>query len=142
MREDAWSWQVSRIIPSRHTEACELQEEFSRALSGLQWPNDEVFGIRLALEEALMNAIRHGNKSDPDKSIHVIGRASSTSFWIEIRDEGDGFCPENVPDCTMPENLDVPNGRGIALMRSYMTRVEYDAHGSRVVMERHLSGRD
>jgi serine/threonine-protein kinase RsbW len=56
---------------------------------------------------------------------------------VEIADEGSGFNPEQVPDPTDPENLECPSGRGIMLMRSYMNRVEYNAAGNKVVMEKH-----
>jgi serine/threonine-protein kinase RsbW len=53
-----------------------------------------------------------------------------------VEDEGDGFDPAQVPDCTLEERLDVPSGRGVMLMRSFMTRIEYNAKGNAVVLEK------
>ena len=55
-----------------------------------------------------------------------------------MSDEGPGFDPADVPDCTLDENLDKPSGRGLKLMRNFMTMVEYNEHGNRVVMEKIL----
>ena len=95
---------------------------------------DPVFGVRLALEEALVNAIKHGNGMDPEKSVRVDCRIARENIRIEIEDEGSGFSPENVPDPTNYENLEKPGGRGIMLMRAYLDFVEYNDTGNRVVL--------
>ena len=61
---------------------------------------------------------------------------SPERLWIQIRDEGAGFNPEEVPDPTDPDHLEIPSGRGIMLMRAFMTRVEYNDLGNCVVMEK------
>jgi serine/threonine-protein kinase RsbW len=90
------------------------------------------FAIKLALEEAMTNAVRHGNCSDPTKRVHVHYRVTPERTEIVIRDEGCGFQPELVPDPTAPENIDRPSGRGIMLMRAYLDEVEY-TDGGKVV---------
>jgi serine/threonine-protein kinase RsbW len=55
---------------------------------------------------------------------------------IEVEDEGSGFDPSAVPDCTLEDRLDVPSGRGVMLMRSFMTSVAFNARGNRVTMEK------
>jgi serine/threonine-protein kinase RsbW len=57
-------------------------------------------------------------------------------IWIKISDQGAGFDPEAVPDCTDDEHICSPNGRGIMLMRNYMSRVEYNKKGNVVEMEK------
>ncbi len=95
-----------------------------------------MFGIRLALEEAVVNAIKHGNCLDCNKRVHVICRSTADKIWIRISDEGRGFNPDEVPDCTDPAHLSSPNGRGIMLMRNFMSRVEYNQAGNVVEMEK------
>ncbi len=95
---------------------------------------DAQFAIRLALDEALANAICHGNCQDPCKHIRVEWEVSDETVRISICDEGCGFEPRHVPDPTLQENLEKPNGRGIMLMNAYMTRVSFNDPGNCVTM--------
>ena len=92
------------------------------------------FAIRLALDEALSNAVKHGNKLDPAKFVEVEYTVSDEGICIRIRDEGPGFEPATVPDPTLDENLERPHGRGIMLMRAYMTEVGYEDQGTCVML--------
>ncbi len=92
------------------------------------------FAVRLALEEALTNAYKHGNKEDPNKSVIVDSSIEPHRIVIEIQDEGSGFDPGTVPDPTAEENLEIPSGRGLVLMQSFMTTVEVVAPGNRIRM--------
>ncbi|MCP4591504.1 MAG: ATP-binding protein [bacterium] len=95
---------------------------------------DAVFAIKLALEEAITNAVRHGNGADPTKEIMLRYAVSPEKCAIVVRDEGQGFNPDRVPDCTHTERLPLPYGRGIMLMRAYMDRVAYRRHGSEIYL--------
>ena len=97
---------------------------------------EDVFAVHLALEEALTNAIRHGNEMDPEKEVEVSYSVDSEKFEVWIADEGPGFDPQSVPDPRCGENLYKPNGRGLLLMRSYMDVVEHDGRGNKVHMVR------
>jgi serine/threonine-protein kinase RsbW len=132
----AWLWSHEYSIPSETCAGKCVLDELIEQLSTRQWGEHDIFGIRLATEEALVNAIKHGNRFDPAKRIRIVCRMSHDQFVIEIADEGEGFDPDQVPDCTAPENLESPSGRGIMLMRSFMSRVEYLDMGTRVVMEK------
>lgn len=92
------------------------------------------FAIRLALEEALANAFKHGNRGDPQKVVKLDYSVDESEVAIEVEDEGPGFDPRHVPDPTDVENLEIPSGRGIVLMKSFMTAVEFNASGNRVRM--------
>lgn len=92
------------------------------------------FAVRLALEEAVANAFRHGNGEDPEKVVTVEFKISKDTVWIAVEDEGCGFDPGAVPDPTEEANLEIPSGRGIMLMRAYMTDVSIVAPGNRVEM--------
>ena len=105
-------------------------------LKGLGWDGRDLFGVELALEESLSNAIRHGNQLDASKQVLVECKVSPERFWLRVSDEGAGFQPQMVPDCTADENLECPGGRGLALMKAYMTRVEYNPCGNCVTMEK------
>jgi serine/threonine-protein kinase RsbW len=110
------------------------------ALAGAQWSEHEIFGIHLAVEEALVNAIRHGNGLDPSKMVSARFRLSRDRLEVEITDEGNGFNPAKLPDPTDSENIEAPCGRGVLLMRNFMNRVEYNDRGNRVIMEKRRDG--
>lgn len=130
----ATSTMADVTIQSDLGEARRLQEEIDAGLSACAWPDDETFKIRLALEEALVNAIKHGNQMDPEKVVRVSYTISAERFDIRIEDEGPGFNPEDVPDPTLPENIEKGSGRGVFLIRELMTGAEYHGRGNVLVM--------
>jgi serine/threonine-protein kinase RsbW len=138
MNEASWHWTIDREIPSCALDGHRLILEIIEQLQQAAWNQKDIFGVHLALEEAVVNAIKHGNCEDPDKVVQVVCKISSTRCWILVQDQGPGFDPENVPDCTLDENLDKPSGRGLKLMRNFMTMVQYNEDGNRVVMEKVL----
>ena len=123
-------------IPSETTAGQAVQDRIIRILESHAFPPRDVFGIRLALEEALVNAIKHGNGMDKTKTVRVGCRVAVEGVRIEIEDQGPGFRPEDVPDPTAIENLEKPCGRGIMMMRHFLTLVEYNDVGNRVVLEK------
>ncbi len=133
-------WQCDRVIASRTADSRGVQEEVLRQLQRHRWTEREIFGVRLAMEEALVNAIKHGNRSDASKQIRVACRLWDGRLRIEITDEGTGFDPGCVPDPTEPKNLEAPGGRGILLMRTFMTHVEYNKQGNTVILEKQRTG--
>jgi serine/threonine-protein kinase RsbW len=128
-----------QVIPSDLDEARRVQTEIESALLG-HFSEAEIFGIKLAVEEALVNAVKHGNQMDPDKSVHVSYLVQPGIFEITIGDEGPGFDPADVPDPTAPENLERPCGRGLLLMRHYMNEVRFNASGNEVHMSKLRNG--
>jgi len=96
------------------------------------YPKAAVFAVRLAFEEAVVNALRHGHQDLPDEPVEVSWRVDPQRVEMSVRDKGPGFAPDAVPDPTAVENLEAPSGRGIMLMRHYMTRVEYAERGNLV----------
>jgi serine/threonine-protein kinase RsbW len=125
-------------IPSDPAEARRVQDAIEEQLKAQQCGERELFGIRLALEEALVNAIKHGNQMDRAKKVRIAYRVTPDRFDIHISDEGSGFDPEDVPDPTAFENLERPCGRGLWLMRHYMTEVAFTARGNAVQMSKVL----
>lgn len=122
------------VIPSDPVQARQFQDEVEQALRANQFEEKDVFGIRLALEEAMVNAIKHGNQLDAGKQVHIRYHVSRERFEIHIRDEGPGFNPEDLPDPMAPENLERECGRGLLLMKHYMTEVQYHPPGNAVSM--------
>jgi serine/threonine-protein kinase RsbW len=121
-------------IPSDTAAARKVQEDIESLLQVHKVADKEIFSIRLALEEALVNAIKHGNQMDRGKTVRISYRFLVDRFEIHITDEGIGFDPTDVPDPTAVENLERPCGRGLMLMRHYMSEVEYNAQGNCVSM--------
>jgi serine/threonine-protein kinase RsbW len=94
-------------------------------LRRLELGEDERHWIGLAVREAVANAIKHGNASDPRKQVEVEVRVDGSDVEVAVRDEGHGFDPGAVANPLAPENLLRPGGRGIFYMRSLMDKVEY-----------------
>jgi serine/threonine-protein kinase RsbW len=136
MADACWNTLINTSIPSDPLAGRQVMEELLKRLEQFQWPSEEVFGVHLAVEEALVNAMRHGNQEDVNKQVSVLCKISNECLRIEIADEGPGFNPADVPDPTEDENIPVPSGRGIMLMRNFMTSVEYNEIGNRVVMQK------
>ena len=136
MTADGWTWSFERRIPSDPAEGQLVVAALLEELERQKWPENDVFAVHLALEEALVNAIKHGNQKDPNKSVHVLYRTKPDRVQIQIQDEGDGFDPDAVPDPTDEANLEVPSGRGLMLMRCYMTSLEFNRQGNCVTMEK------
>ena len=124
------------VIPSDLGEARRVQDEIERALQQVRFNEHDIFAIKLALEEALVNAIKHGNQMDRAKKVRIRYHVLSDRFECSISDEGPGFDPGEVPDPTAPENLERPCGRGLMLMRHYMSEVRYNDRGNAVTMSK------
>ena len=106
------------------------------ALTGLE---EKALQVKLALEESLTNAMRHGNKLEPQRLVNVSIDANSERVILDIHDEGNGFDVENIPDPTRRDLRDVPSGRGIFLIQKLMDRVEFYDKGSGVKMIKFFS---
>ncbi|MFG0258107.1 MAG: ATP-binding protein [Phycisphaerales bacterium JB043] len=93
------------------------------------------FALRLVIEEALTNALRHGHRDLPDNTpVRFTWSVDETSIQLDVEDKGPGFNPDDLPDPTLDENLEKPSGRGVMLMRAYMTEVKYNETGNQVTM--------
>ncbi len=114
---------------SRHA-----QESILQAVQERHFDASCCFAVRLALEEAISNAFKHGNKNDPSKKVTLEYRVDDETIEIAVADEGEGFDPTAVPDPTDEQRLEMPTGRGIVLMKSFMSEVLYEPPGNRVRM--------
>ncbi len=127
-------------IPSETSAGLKVQETIIQKLQDRGFSERDIFGVRLALEEALVNAIKHGNGSDLSKQVRIEGWVNSDRLRVEIEDEGPGFSVADVPDPTADENLERPSGRGIMLMQAFMNSIEYNDRGNCVILEKQRDG--
>lgn len=127
------------VLPTSTASIREVQDRLAELLADLEYPERDRFAIRLAVEEALVNAFKHGNCLDADRAIEVHCRVGSELIRVEIADQGAGFDPDDVDSSCDPGNVLSPNGRGLALMRTFMDRVEFCDKGNRVVLEKDRS---
>ena len=128
------TWKIDRAIPSEADAAIALIIEMIDQLRNKNWDEQDVFSIHLALEEALMNGIKHGNQRDVSKKVEVRGSVSKSQFEITVKDEGKGFVRSQVPDPTDEGNLEKTSGRGLMLMEFFMGRVTYNDTGNEIRM--------
>ena len=122
------------VIASRFSEVAGPQNAIVHAAEAHGFSASQLFAIKLSLEEAITNAIKHGNDLDESKQVTIDYEVSDEAVVVDICDEGGGFAPDQVPDPTQAENLERPSGRGVMLMKAYMTEVEFSDCGNCVRM--------
>lgn len=122
------------VIPSDLEAARAAEQTLLDDVARHGYKDTVIFAIKLALEEGLNNAIKHGNGYDHMKHVEIGYAIDSQQAVITITDEGRGFNPGAVPDPTADENLEKPCGRGIMLMKAYMDQVSFNADGNQVQM--------
>ena len=121
-------------IPSDPKAKLIVEEALLTALSAHSYNDQDVFAVRLATEEAVVNAIRHGNKLDPKRKVMVSFNVTDGKVTVIVCDQGEGFDPASVPDPTDPRFLEMPSGRGLMLMHAYMDEVIFNGKGNEVTM--------
>ena len=132
MDESEIIWELKQQICSKADDATSFVRDVVRRLKRYEWQDKDVFGIHMALEEALMNAIKHGNANDCTKKVFAVIRIRENSFYSKIQDEGQGFDPNSVPDPCDEANLLKASGRGVALIRNLVDEVSYNSAGNTV----------
>jgi serine/threonine-protein kinase RsbW len=136
MSDSRWIWQGEFLVPSKIGAGRTIRREVLRQLRQQRWDKHDIFSVHLALEEALVNAIRHGNRLDAAKQVRVRCDLSDDLMRIEVADEGNGFDPNGIPDPTDCEHREMPCGRVVMLMRRFMDRVDFNAKGNAVLLEK------
>ncbi len=127
---------METVIPSDLAKGQQVRDAIEDQLRKFEFDEKEIFGIRLALDEAIVNAIKHGNKMDIRKNVNIRFQVQSDRFDIHIADDGAGYDPDQLPDPLADENLERPCGRGLFLMRHYMSEVTIHAPGNRLTMSK------
>jgi serine/threonine-protein kinase RsbW len=126
----------SVVVESRPSALEQSCREILSALEAGGFSQDDIFAVHLALEEAFLNAVKHGNRMDPTKTVQIDYAVDPEKVEIRMTDEGPGFDPGRIPDPRVGKNLYRPEGRGLLLIRSYMDTVEYNERGNSLRMVR------
>lgn len=116
---------VSHTMESTLESVNKAEEMADKAASQAGFDEDARGGISMAVREAMINAVMHGNGYSPDKRVKLSFEQSGDNLVITIRDEGAGLDPEEIPDPLAPENLMKQSGRGIFLIRAFMDDVKF-----------------
>jgi serine/threonine-protein kinase RsbW len=124
------------VIRSELAEIRPVQSRILEEVTRRHFGPNSTFAIKLSLEEALINAVKHGNRLDPGKMVRVQATITPEQAEIIVEDEGCGFDRSCVPDPTADENLQKLHGRGIMLMEAYMDEIQWSCKGRRVRMVR------
>ena len=132
--ETRYGTSMKFVIPADHARGIEVQARILSEVAKFKYNSDCVFAIKLSLEEAIVNAIKHGNKLDANKKVYVEALIGPSQTELMIEDEGPGFERDVVPDPTSPENLEKCSGRGILLIEHYMNSVAWTHNGRRIHM--------
>jgi serine/threonine-protein kinase RsbW len=119
----------------------EVEEAADQLATEAGLDEDQRFHIGMAVREAAINAVLHGNEYDPARQIDVSMENTGKDLVIVIADQGHGFIPENVPDPLAAENILRGTGRGIFLIRSLMDEVHFrQLHpGTELTLIKHLA---
>lgn len=108
-------------------------EQVLKLLHELEFGEEKEYEISLAVHEALVNAVVHGAKEDPEKTVRCcVASNEAKSAVIMVRDPGPGFDPEVVPDCRDAEHIFSTHGRGIFMMSKLMDKIEFYDRGTEV----------
>lgn len=120
-----------------------VQVVFESLSSQVGFDADSAHWMSVAIRESVTNAVRHGNKLDPEKRVVVRFEFEKPEFTVSVEDEGEGFNPDAVPDPLAEENLLRASGRGIFFMKNFMDEVTYHfqpERGTRVTMMKRVNG--
>ena len=125
-------------VPSETRYIRKVSEKILASLSGFRLDEGRVFDIRLCIEEAVRNAIVHGNHSDKHLAVRVTYQVEGERLVIEVEDEGAGFNHRSVADPTATAHIMKNSGRGVYLIRKLMDSVAYNDIGNKVTMIKNL----
>lgn len=120
------------VFSSEIKNVCHVETLVVEAVSGGSICEENFGKILIALTEAVNNAILHGNRQDPKKEVQISYETGNHMVYFNVKDEGTGFNPLDIPDPTDPENLEKPNGRGVFLMQRLADYCEFLNSGSEV----------
>ncbi len=100
MSQNPRQWTIERTIPSELVAGRQVLDELLTRLQAERWTSRDLFGIRLALEEAVVNAIKHGNRLDRNKQVHGICKSTLEKIWVKITDQGEA---SNLKTCRIAQ---------------------------------------
>ncbi len=125
-------------IPSEDRNIKKVSSEILASLSPYKVDEHRLFDIKLCVEEAVRNAIIHGNNADKKLHVKVNYWINDDKLSIEVEDEGPGFDPDLIPDPTKDSNIMKESGRGVRLIRKLMDKIDFNEKGNKIRMEKVL----
>ncbi len=129
-------WKLRDSLPSVSGSGEQRVDAVIDELEARGWSSADQFAVRLALSEALENAVEHGNKRDGSKRIGLSIEIDDKRFYASVSDEGSGFRKEDAPDPTLESNIEKSSGRGLFLIRNFMSKVWHNDQGNVIFMEK------
>ncbi len=130
---DGYEVKLDITFPASLSYVDGVVERVTELLAAIRCSEEKQYSIVLAIHEALVNAVRHGAKSDPGKTVRCsVAVNKENGTIIIIRDPGEGFDPERLADCHAAENIYEDHGRGIHLIMRLMDKVEFHHHGAEI----------
>lgn len=139
LEAQSWTWTREYTFPSDMGTAHNLIEEVMVTVRAERWNDKDIFAIELVLEESLTNAVKHGNHSDPSKSVRFGYKLHKGTFYARVEDEGSGFDPGALADPREPANQMSTSGRGILLVKHFATRIRWNERGNVIEFEKDRS---
>ena len=135
-----------RLVLSSEIRLVDIAHTAAETMAGVAgFEEDDALNLGIAVREAVINAIAHGNNSDPSRKVDVRLQVRDGSITARVRDEGQGFDPDSVPDPTSADNLLRTTGRGSLLIRAFVDSVAYryrEGSGLEVTLKKRRAGRD
>jgi serine/threonine-protein kinase RsbW len=135
--EGAKAWRRDAVLSV--ADIARVIEAVAGTMAGAGYSEKEIYRVHLSLEEALVNAHKHGHEGDWEKPVSVRYYASAEGVVAQVEDQGEGFDPQQVPDPLAPENLERPSGRGLLIMRTYLSGVCHNERGNTICLCKHRS---
>ena len=130
LESQSWTWTREHTFPSDMGTAHCLIGEVMEIVRAEQWDEKDLFALELVLEEALTNAVKHGNDSDPSKVVRFDCKLNKSKVYVRVGDEGAGFDPRALPDPRDHDNQLAVSGRGVLLMTHFATQVAWNERGN------------
>ncbi len=137
----ATKYSFEMVVKSKPSQIHAVEEELEKFGRKVGLSEDDIENFGIATTEMVNNAIRHGNKNDPSKTVTVKFQKSKSEMRVIVRDDGGGFDPDAVADPLEPENLFKESGRGIFIVRMLMDDVQFKftKEGTEVILIKKLS---
>jgi len=124
---------------SKFEESAKLEGFLNSLQQALNFDDELYAKLMLVVSEAVTNAIMHGNKEDKSKKVFITAQSDSEELTFIVKDEGEGFDPDSLPDPLNEENLLKTSGRGVFLMEEYADQVSFSDNGSTLTLKFNLT---
>jgi len=129
--------EMNLTVPADPSAIPRIADGVTALLRGKRWGDEDIMAVELAVQEAIANAVRHGCKGDRTKQIQCcVSVDAAGEIVIVVRDPGQGFDPDKVPNPLGAENIFKPSGRGVFLINGLMDQVTYADGGREVQMRK------